>query len=82
MQYAEYIPLLIAVVEAFKIFGVQGKWSALVAIVLGAGFALGLDFVPDAMAHVINAVALGLAVAGFYRLGKRAGVATLEALKS
>ena len=80
-EYAVYIPLLIAVVEAFKLFGVDGKWSALVGIVLGAGLALGLDFAPGAMQHVIKALMLGLAVPGFYMIGKRAGVAAVDAIK-
>lgn len=82
MEYAEYIPLLIAVVEALKEFGVGGKWSVLAGILLGVGFALGMDFVPDAMAHVIRALMLGLAIPGFYRLGKRIGLGAADALKA
>ena len=81
MEYVEHIPLIIAAVEALKLFGINGKWSALTGIILGVVFALGLDFVPDIMAHVIRALTLGLAVPGFYMLGKRAGVAAVDAIK-
>lgn len=81
MEYSEYIPLIIGAVEALKEFGVQGKWSALTGIVLGALFSLGMDFMPEVMAHVIRALTLALAVPGFYMLGKRGGRALLEAIK-
>ena len=82
MEYAEYIPLLIAVVEALKLFGINGKWSAVAGIVLGVGVSLGLDFVPEAMAHVIRALMLGLAVPGFYSLAKRAGSSLVGAIEN
>ena len=82
MEYVEYLPFIIAVVEALKLFGINGRWSALAAILLGVGLSFGLDFVPEAMAHLVRALMLGLAAAGFYRIGKRAGSAALEALSS
>lgn len=81
MEYAQYIPLLIAVVEALKEFGIGGTWSVLAGILLGVGFSLGMDFVPDAMLHVIRALMLGLAVPGFYRLAKRGGSAVVRAIE-
>ena len=75
-----YIPIIVAVVEALKLFGVAGKWSALAGFLLGVAVSLGLDFAPEHMAYIIRALLLGLSVPGFYRIGKRAGSAALDAL--
>ena len=74
----ELIPLLIAIVEALKLFGVKGNWSALVGIVLGIGVSFGLDYVPEITQQIIQALMLGLAVPGFYTLAKRAGTAIVN----
>ena len=78
MEYAQHLPLVIAIVEALKVFGVNGAWSAVAGILLGVGFSLGLDYVPEAMAHVIRAIEFALAVPGFYMLTKRAGTAIIN----
>ena len=76
----EYIALLIAAVEAVKnLFPkLDGQWTTAIAILLGMAFSLGLDFLPNEMVYVINALSLGLAVPGFYSLTKRAGTAVLS----
>lgn len=80
--HAEYIAIVVAMVEFLKVWGVNGKWSALAGFLLGVGVSLGVDFAPDAMQYVIRALLLGLSVPGFYRLGKRAGTAAIDALKA
>ena len=69
----EYIPLIVAVIEALKEFGIKGKWSILAAVVLGMAISLGLDLVPDYALLVLRGLMLGLAGPGLYNLGKRAG---------
>lgn len=79
--HIEYIPLIVAAVEAVKeITGLSGKWVTLTAILMGVAFSLGMDFLPNEMAYVIRALSLGLAVPGLYVLGKRAGTSVLNAL--
>ena len=82
MEYVEHLALLIAIVETLKLVGVKGNWSAIAGVVLGVAFSLAMDFAPEAMVHVIRALRLGLAVPGFYMIGKRAGVALTDSIKA
>ncbi len=77
---AEYVPLIIAVIEGLKEFGVKGKWSILAAVILGLAISLGLDLVPDYALFVLRGLMLGLAGPGLYRIGKRVGGAAVAAI--
>ena len=77
-----YIPIIVAMVEFLKVWGLDGKWSALAGFLLGVAVSLGLDFAPEHMAYIIRALLLGLSVPGFYRIGKRAGVALTDSIKA
>ncbi len=74
----EYVALIVAVVEAVKTIGVNGKWSVLVAVIGGMALSLGLDLLPEPTLMVLRGLMLGLAAAGLYRVGKRAGTAVVE----
>ena len=76
----EYVPLIVAVVEGFKEFGVNGRWSILVAVILGVAISLGLDLVPEYALLALRGLMLGLAGAGLYRIGKRAGGAAVAVI--
>lgn len=76
----EYVPLITAVVEGLKEFGVNGKWSILVAVILGMAISLGLDLVPEYALLALRGLMLGLAGPGLYRIGKRAGSAVVAAI--
>ena len=71
----EYVPLIIGIVEAFKEFGAGGKWSIVVAVVVGMALSLGLDLLPEYTALALRGLMLSLAAAGLYRGGKRIGAA-------
>jgi hypothetical protein len=63
-QFLILVPVILGVVQAIKIAGVASKWSALVAIALGAGFALALNGFE--MNSLLQGIAAGLSAAGLY----------------
>ena len=72
--------LILGVVEAFKSFGVDGRWSQLLALGLGVlfvGLAYGMDqmLIPEAVhpyiVGAVTALAGGLAAMGYFDLAKR-----------
>lgn len=65
---------IMGLVEFLKQFGVEGKWAALAAIVLGVVFGV-LYQVPAVNPYLniaVNGLLLGLACAGFYAVGMKA----------
>lgn len=64
---------IMGLVEFAKSFGVEGKWSALTAIVLGILFGV-LYQIPELNEYfniAVNGLLLGLSCAGFYAVGMK-----------
>lgn len=60
-------PAILALVNLFKTLGISGKWSALLAVVLGVLIALFEAFAPAQLADTIEAGTIcGLGAAGLY----------------
>jgi ABC-type uncharacterized transport system permease subunit len=67
------IGAIMGLVEFLKQFGVQGKWSALAALVLGLVFGV-LYQVPALNVYfeiAVNGLLLGLSCAGYYAVGMK-----------
>lgn len=84
-----FVAIVLGIVEAAKEFGVKGRWSLALAMIVGLllfglGGAIEGALVPaDCMPWIeatVKAIAGSLAVAGFYRLSKRVGGAVLDIL--
>ena len=67
------IPAILAVVNLAKTLGLKGKWSALLAVILGALFALADTYVlygivspRVTLAQAITGLITGLSAAGLY----------------
>ena len=77
------LPLILGLVEFAKKLGIEGKWSMLLAVVLGCGFgallmAMQESLIPEAALPWINVgvfgLSFGLGAAGLYDIGKRFGM--------
>ena len=74
----EYVAILVAISEAAKEFGVKTRAGLiLVAMITGMALSLGLDLLPEYTMMALRGLMLGLAAAGLYRGGKRAGSAII-----
>ena len=69
----ELIPVVIALTELLKEFGVKGKWNVLAAVLVGTVASLVQSMAPEYAQLGLGAVAVGLTSAGLYRVGKRMG---------
>lgn len=66
------IPAILALVNLFKSFGVQGRWSALAAVLIAVGIVAAESWAPTGIYDVLSrGVVLGLAAAGLYDVTKQ-----------
>lgn len=63
-QFLILVPVILGVVQAIKMAGIPKKYSALIAIVLGAGAASALNGFD--MNSLLQGIAAGLSAAGLY----------------
>lgn len=75
------VPLVLGIVEFMKDYGVTGRWSRLLAVVLGIIFGFGVyadaqGMIPEVVKPWVYATAfalsMGLAIPGLYDYSKRA----------
>ena len=72
------IPAILAVVNLIKGFGIDGKWSALIAVLLGVGFMVADVTLSGEVYEAAKAgLLLGLGAAGLYDFAKTTGVGDL-----
>ncbi len=67
------VPIVVALTEAAKAFGVKGKLSLLIAILSGMALVVGGELFPAETKLVMEGLVVGLSAIGLYGLGKRAG---------
>ena len=81
------VAAIISLTELGKSFGITGRWSQLLAVVLGAGigaieYAAPMEFVGLTASGIYEAVAqgvvLGLGAAGLYDVAGRVGTKVVE----
>lgn len=68
-------PAILALVNLVKALGLSGKWSALVAVVLGVAIACLQAYAPAEVVQTISqGLICGLGAAGLYDVGNSAGL--------
>lgn len=69
------VPAILALTNLAKDFGVTGKWSALLAVVLGAGLSVadGAFAAEPVYGWITSGLLLGLGAAGLFDLANAAG---------
>lgn len=72
------VTLTIAVMEGVKQFGLPKQVNMVMTVLIGAGLAAVAEYAPDTWIRVLPVLTVGLASAGLYTLGKRAGSAVLK----
>lgn len=61
------VPAILALVNLAKSLGLSGRWSALVAVLLGVGLAVAEHYAPAALWQtIIGGLIVGLGAAGLY----------------
>lgn len=69
-------PAVLALVNLLKGLGLSGRWSALVAVLLGVAITAGGVYLPaDVWQTVAEGLVLGLAAAGLYDVASGGGYA-------
>ena len=72
-------PAILALVNLVKNLGLSGKWSALVAVVLGVAIACLQAYAPAEVVQTISqGLICGLGAAGLYDVGARQPVGILD----
>ena len=67
------VPAILALVNLGKGLGLSGRWSALVAVLLGVGLAAAQAYAPaELYATISGGLILGLAAAGLYDVAPKA----------
>lgn len=65
-------PAVLALVNLLKGLGLSGRWSALVAVLLGVAITAGGAYLPsDVWQTIAEGLVLGLAAAGLYDVASR-----------
>ena len=69
-------PAVLALVNLLKGLGLSGRWSALVAVLLGVAITAGGAYLPpDVWRTIAEGLVLGLAAAGLYDVASGGGYA-------
>ena len=69
MESIYLVPIILAVVQAVKLTGVNRKWLPLTAVVLG--IIGGLVFQGSDIDSILNSIITGLAATGLWEVGTR-----------
>lgn len=72
------VTLTIAIMEGVKQFGLPKRANTVAAVMIGTGLGAIAEYAPDTWIRVAPVLTVGLAAAGLYSLGKRAGTAVLK----
>ena len=74
----QLVALTIAVVEGVKQFNLPERVNMVITVLVGSGLAAIAEFAPTAWIRIMPILMVGLAAAGLYSIGKRAGNAVLS----
>lgn len=78
MTMLQLVAFTIALVEGVKQSKLPAQYYTLSAMVIGGGLAAIAEFAPEIWLRVIPILTVGLAAAGLYSIGKRAGSAIVS----